>query len=159
MHSIGNMGRRAFMSSAAAAALLLENRSVWAKAPGGRWPKVTPPQPPRISNLIEQLGRTRDDAYSWMKFIPASGERDRTNLPPAVAKMLADENAYADAVLKPTEGEQAELLRAMLARGSDAAAAPALEKDGWTYSSAIPPGATHARYTRRRDEGEKASAP
>src|SRR3546814_13712385 len=42
----------------------------------------------------------------------------------------------------------------MLARGSDAAAAPALEKDGWTYSSAIPPGATHARYTRRRDGRE-----
>ncbi|HWV59282.1 MAG TPA: hypothetical protein VN034_01405, partial [Sphingopyxis sp.] len=73
--------------------------------------------------MIEQLGRTRDDAYSWMKFIPASGERDRTNLPAPVAKMLADENAYADAVLKPTEGEQAELVRAMLARGSDAAAA------------------------------------
>src|SRR3546814_11147472 len=42
----------------------------------------------------------------------------------------------------------------MLARGSDAAAAPALEKDGWTYSTAIPPGATHARYTRRRDGRE-----
>src|SRR3546814_9093766 len=68
--------------------------------------------------------------------------------------MLADENAYADAMLKPTAAEQAELLRAMLARGSDAAAAPALEKDGWTYSSAIPPGATHARYTRRRDGRE-----
>src|SRR3546814_5479271 len=68
--------------------------------------------------------------------------------------MLADENAYADAMLKPTADEQADLLRAMLARGSDAAAAPALEKDGWTYSSAIPPGATHARYIRRREGGE-----
>src|SRR3546814_2361465 len=41
----------------------------------------------------------------------------------------------------------------MLARGAEAAAAPALEKDGWTYSSAIPPGATHARYSRRREGG------
>ena len=142
------------MSGAAMAALLLGNRAVWAKNPAGRWPPVAPPQSPRLSHVIEQLGRTRDDAYSWMKFIPASGERNRTNLPPAVAKMLADENAYADAMLKPTADEQADLLRAMLARGSDAAAAPALEKDGWTYSSAIPPGATHARYTRQQGGGE-----
>ncbi|WP_210727624.1 prolyl oligopeptidase family serine peptidase [Sphingopyxis sp. PAMC25046] len=154
MKSIENEGRRAFMGGVAMAALLLGNRSLWAKAPGGRWPKVAPPQSPRISDVIEQLGRTRDDAYSWMKFIPESGERNRTNLPPAVAKMLADENAYADALLQPTEATQAELVRAMLARGSDAAAAPALEKDGWIYSSAIPPGATHARYSRQRGGGE-----
>ena len=134
------------MSSAAMTALLLGTRAASAleTAAVGRWPAVAPPRSPRVSDVIEQLGRTRDDAYSWMKFIPESGERDRTNLPPAVAKMLADENAYADAMLKPTADEQAELLRAMLARGSDAAAAPALEKDGWTYSSAIPPGSRPA---------------
>src|SRR3546814_3278302 len=48
----------------------------------GRWPAVAPPQSPRLPHVIEQLGRKRDDAYSWMKFIPASGERNRTNLPP-----------------------------------------------------------------------------
>src|SRR3546814_3511244 len=94
------LSRSAFMVIAAMAALLLGSRAAWARNTGaaGRWPAVAPPQSPRTSNVIEQLGRTRDDAYSWMKFIPESGERNRTNLPPAVAKMLADENAYADEI-------------------------------------------------------------
>jgi oligopeptidase B len=153
MHSIENKGRRAFMSSAAMAALLLGSGAARALEKGapGRWPKIAPPQSPRISHVIDQLGRQRDDAYSWMKFIPAEGERNRTNLPAPVAKMLADENAYADAVLEPTKAAQAELVRAMLARSSGAVAAPALEKDGWTYSSAIPEGQAHARYSRQKD--------
>ncbi|WP_447953341.1 S9 family peptidase [Sphingopyxis chilensis] len=142
------------MGSVAAAALMLGHRAGWAREAGGRWPKITPPQSPRISNPIEQLGRSRDDSYSWMKFIPASGERNRTNLPAPVAKMLTGENAYADAMLKPTEAMQAELVRAMLARSAGAVAAPALEKDGWRYSSAISEGETHARYSRQRDGGQ-----
>lgn len=155
MHSIENKGRRAFMSSAAMAALLLGSGAARALEKGapGRWPKIAPPQSPRISHVIDQLGRQRDDAYSWMKFIPAEGERNRTNLPAPVAKMLADENAYADAMLEPTTAAQAELVRAMLARSSGAIAAPALEKDGWTYSSTIPEGQAHARYSRQKDGG------
>ncbi len=152
MRSIENKGRRAFMSSVAMAALLLGSGAGRALEKGvpARWPKVTPPQSPRISYVIDQLGRRRDDPYSWMKFIPAGGERNRTNLPAPVAKMLADENTYADAVLEPTKAVQAELVRAMLARSSGAIAAPALERDGWTYSSAIPEGEAHARYSRRK---------
>ena len=36
------------------------------------------------------MRRQRDDAYSWMKFIPAEGERTRDNLPEAVGAMLDD---------------------------------------------------------------------
>src|SRR3546814_12818975 len=106
MKTIENKGRRAFMGSAAMAAFLLGNRTAWALAPGaaGRWPAVAPPQSPRLPHVIEQLGRKRDDAYSWMKFIPASGERNRTNLPPAVATMLADENARSEARRTGKEG-------------------------------------------------------
>ncbi|MBJ7499282.1 MAG: S9 family peptidase [Sphingopyxis sp.] len=157
MQSIENRGRRAFLSGVAIAAVMAGSRGAMAFAPaasGTRWPKIAPPQSPRISHVIGQLGRKRDDAYSWMKFIPADGERDRTNLPAPVAKMLADENAYADAMLQPTEAVQAELVRAMLARSAGAVAAPALERDGWTYSWAIPDGEAHARYSRRRDGGK-----
>lgn len=156
MQIIENKGRRAFMSSAAVAALLAGNRAVWAfgQASPGRWLGIAPPQSPRISHVIEQLGRQRDDAYSWMKFIPANGERSRDNLPEAVGTMLKAENDYADAILAPLAGERAKLLDAMLARASGDVAAPALEKDGWDYRSARPAGAAHAVYTRGRKGGE-----
>ncbi|WP_152998841.1 S9 family peptidase [Sphingopyxis sp. H115] len=136
------------------------------KGAGRRWPKVAPPQSPRISHIIEQLGRQRDDSYSWMKFIPAEGERTRGNLSEAVAAMLKAENDYADAILAPLADERQRLLDAMLTRSSSDMAAPALEKDGWSYESAKPAGAAHAVYTRRKkgggaqelvDEGERAA--
>lgn len=146
------------MAGAASLACLLAGGAGWAKArtagAAARWPDVAPPQSPRLSHVVEQLGRKRDDAYSWMKFIPDTGERTRTNLPEAVATMLTAENAYAEAMLQPTQPLQAELLAAMLARTSGAMAAPALEKDGWAYSSAIPPGATHAVYSRQKNGGK-----
>jgi len=156
MQNIENKGRRAFMGSAAMAALLLGNRAAWALDQGGpgRWPKIAPPQSPRVSHVIDQLGRQRDDAYSWMKFIPATGERTRDNLPDAVGAMLKAENAYADAILAPLAGERAKLLDAMLARASGDTAAPALEKDGWDYGSARPAGAAHAIYTRSKKGGK-----
>jgi oligopeptidase B len=156
MHSIENKGRRAFMSGVAMTAILLGSGAARAleKGAGGRWPKLAPPQSPRVSHVIEQLGRTRDDAYSWMKFIPAAGERTRENLPEAVGTMLKAENGYADAILAPLAGERAKLLDAMLARVSGDVTAPALERDGWDYGSARPAGAAHAIYTRSRTGGK-----
>lgn len=156
MQNIENKGRRAFMGSAAMAALLLGHRAAWALEQGGagHWPKVAAPQSPRISHVIDQLGRQRDDPYSWMKFIPATGERTRDNVPEPVGAMLKAENAYADAILAPLAGERAKLLDAMLARASGEVAAPALEKDGWDYGSARPAGAAHAIYTRKRKGGK-----
>ena len=156
MQSIENKGRRAFFSGVAMAALVLGSRTTWALDRDGaeRWPKVTPPQSPRISHIIDQLGRQRDDAYSWMKFIPAEGERTRDNLPKLVETMLKAENDYADAILAPLADERAKLLDAMLARASGDVAAPALEKDGWDYASARPDGGAHAIYTRSKKSGK-----
>ncbi len=156
MQNIENSGRRIFMSGVAMAAILLGNRAAWAFDQGsaGRWPRIAPPQSPRIPHVIDQLGRQRDDAYSWMKFIPASGERSRDNLPEAVGTMLKAENDYADAILAPLADERAKLLDAMLARASGEMAAPALEKDGWDYGSARHAGAAHAIYTRSRKGGK-----
>lgn len=155
MQDIENKSRRMFMSSVALAALLLGNRASWATDNGTtpRWPKIAPPRSPRISHVIEQLGRTRDDAYSWMKFIPTAGERTRANLPEAVGTMLKAENDYADAILAPLASERAKLLDAMLARASGDMAAPALERDGWDYGSVRPAGAAHSIYTRSRKGG------
>jgi len=149
-----NEARRRFLGGAAAMALLWAGPRAWAHAAKAPWPKVTPPQSPRISDIIEQLGRTRDDVYSWMKFIPENGERTRANLPRRVAAMLEDENAYAEAVLAPLAAERAALLEAMLARTAGKLAAPAIVQDGWAYTNEIPAGAHHAVYSRRRADGE-----
>lgn len=158
MRSIENEGRRRFLGGVAVATLLLGDRAASALDPkpgaNPRWPDVPPPQSPRISHMIEQLGRKRDDAYSWMKFIPADSERTRDNLPKAVGAMLNAENRYADAMLQPLADARAELLDAMLARGADETAAPALERDGWDYGSARPAGAAHTVYTRRKTGGK-----
>ena len=54
----------------------------------------------------EQHGEERIDDYAWL--------REKAN--PEVAAYLEAENAYADAVMKPTEALQAELYKEMLAR-------------------------------------------
>lgn len=157
MHKLASETRRRFLGGVASLVALSAGPVAWA-APAAdaarrRWPEIKPPQPPRIPHVIEQLGRKRDDAYSWMKFVPATGERTRDNLPKPVGAMLAAENAYAEAVLKPLDALRAELLDAMLARSAGEMAAPPIESDGWAYSSRIAPGAVHAVYTRRRTTG------
>ncbi|MDO9368666.1 MAG: prolyl oligopeptidase family serine peptidase [Sphingopyxis sp.] len=142
------------MSGVAMAALLMMNRSARALEHAGRWPKIAPPQSPRISHVIDQLGRRRDDVYSWMKFIPVGSERSQDNLPKAVGAMLKAENEYADAILAPLASERTRLVDAMLARASGDLPPPALEKDGWEYTSARPAGAAHAIHTRSRKGGK-----
>jgi oligopeptidase B len=152
-----DFGRRRFLGASVAIAALaagpLARAAEKARRLAGRWPAIAAPQPPRISHPIVQLGRKRDDVYSWMKFIPAKGERTRSNLPKPVAAMLAAESGYAEAMLEPLADLRAELAAAMLARSAGAIAALPFERDGWTYSSAIPPGAVHAVYSRRKGDG------
>ena len=69
----------------------------------GCWPDVSPPVAPRIDDWIEQLGRRRNDPYSWMKFVPDEGVRSPENLPPKLARHLEHEAAYARAMLDPLE--------------------------------------------------------
>lgn len=153
MDKVANATRRRFLRGAAWVALASAAPSAWARTSTVRWPGVKPPRSPRIAHVIEQLGRTRDDAYSWMKFIPAGGERTRTNIPPAIATMLDDENAYADAVLKPLAADRTELRAAMLSRTAGEAAIPPMPRDGWIYASELPAGASHSVYRRHRQGG------
>ena len=152
MERLESTARRHFLGGAATATLMLATQGAWAMGglskPDRRWSDVTPPQPPRLSAVIDQLGRKRADVYAWMKFVPAGGERTKTNLPDAVGAMLAAENAYADAMLQPLRPMQDAYLGAMLARMTSEIAAPTLQQDGWSYSSAIPPGATLPTYSR-----------
>lgn len=148
--------RRQFLQGAALMTLACGSGNALAFMPSpsatkGNWPDVVPPSPPRISHVISQLGHRRDDAYSWMKFVPANGERNRSNLPKPIAAMLDSENAYADRVLEPLAALRAELFEAMMSRTTGELPPPAPVLDGWTYSSSVLPDSVHARFTRRRD--------
>lgn len=148
------LNRRRLLGGMAATPLILASAPAGA-APGGdgRWPAVTAPKPARISRVIDQLGRRRDDVYAWMKVIPAEGERTVDNLPEPVAAMLSAENAYADAVLKPLAATRAELLKDMMARAGGGGSPPPAERGGWLYEAELPQGAAHTVYRRRRGDG------
>lgn len=160
MRNLDGLSRREMLTGVALGAVMLgtgacTTAGLPALAGGSaRWPAITPPRPARIAHPITQLGRVRDDSYSWMKFIPTSGVRDETNLPRPVAEHLAAENAYAEAVLAPLADDREMLLQQMLARVSGGMEAPPMPLDGWEYSTSFRPGAVHPLHTRRRQGQE-----
>ena len=119
----------------------------------GCWPDTVPPLAPRVDDWVEQLGRRRNDPYSWMKFIPDEGVRSLENLPPRLATHLSQEADYAKAMLDPLELRRAAFLSAMLARSERGNAVPPLMREGWLYHSYVPQGATRAVHVRRRSGG------
>lgn len=154
MDGFGRMARRSFLGGVAAGAVALGGCASGLRAASTgsaqRWPAIEPPQPARISHPIEQLGRFRDDTYSWFKFIPESGVRSEENLPGPVREALEAENRYAEAILASLKSERDALVESMLARASGGVEPPALEIDGWEYSASIPAGAVHPVHTRRK---------
>ena len=113
---------------------------------------VTPKHPVRL----ERWGQVRFDEYRWLRN-PDWFTRllHPESLQPAIRAHLDAENAYADAVMQPTEALQAELLQEMQARSAGAAAAPP-EPDGkWLYWSETRPGAQQPVYLRRLCDGSQ----
>lgn len=153
-HSLRS-SRRAFLAGSALGTLALNAPAIARQgiSQPSAWPQLSPPRPPRIPNLIEQLGRERDDPYAWMKYVPQTGARSPETLPEPVGRMLASENAYAKAMLAPVEDERDALLAAMMARAAGGVNPPPLRRGGWEYSAAIPPGALHPVHIRRREGG------
>jgi len=98
-----------------------------------------PPVAARVPKAEEIHGERRVDHYFWL--------RDRTN--PAVAAYLEAENAYADALMKPTEGFQEVLYKEMLARIKETdMGVPAREGEYWYYSR-TQKGKQYAIYCRK----------
>jgi len=121
-------------------------------------PTIQPPVTPRIPKRIEQLGRVRDDDYAWLK--PANWKdvwRDPRLLEPKILAYLEEENHYCDAVLKPTEPLQAELLKEMMARTPERLETPPIVDGPWAYFTMFAPGAQQPRYMRRPRNGGRAT--
>lgn len=147
--------RRQLLGGVAAVATAMATSGAGAAARGRRWPAVAPPVLPRIAHPIRQLGRVRDDPYAWIKFVPQSGSRTRDTLPPMIARAIAAEADYAAKVLAPLAADRADLLAAMLARGGDGIAAPALPSGPWRYASRVPAGQSHVVHYRIGGDGRE----
>jgi oligopeptidase B len=116
------------------------------------------PVTPRIPKRIEQLGRTRIDDYAWLK--PANWKdvwRNPAVLDPKILAYLEEENAYCDAVLKPTEALRARLFEQMKARIPSNMETPEVPDGPWVYFTRLHPGAQQPQYLRRPRRGGEAS--
>ncbi|WP_304537777.1 S9 family peptidase [Sphingobium cyanobacteriorum] len=110
---------------------------------------------PRVDHVITQLGRQRNDPYSWLKYVPAKGSRSFETLPPMIRKQLEAEANYGAAMLAPIRPERERLLSAMLARAGGGVSAPPLQRGAWRYASRLPEGGEHAVHYRIGADGKE----
>jgi len=101
------------------------------------------PQPPvarKIPKIDVVHGDVRQDDYFWLR------EKDS----PEVTAYLEAENAYADAVLKPTEEFQTTLYKEMLARIKEDDQSVPYPYGGWLYYSRTETGKQYSIHCRKR---------
>jgi oligopeptidase B len=103
-----------------------------------------PPVAPKAAKVDVLHGDRRVDDYFWL--------RDKTN--PAVAAYLEAENAYTDAVMKPTETLQAALYKEMLARIKETDESVPYLKGGYWYYSRTEQGKQYPIHCRRQGSRE-----
>lgn len=143
------ISRRELLAGSTALALIGNGRLT---APAARVP--VPPITPIIPKRIEQLGRVRIDDYAWLK--PANWKdvwRDPALLDSKIRAYLDEENRYCDAVLKPTEQLQSQLMAEMKARTPKRLETPPIPDGPWLYFTRYLPGAEQPQYLRRPREG------
>src|SRR5690606_3716119 len=119
----------------------MSNVSSTRSTPG--WPDVAPPVAPREDSEIRQLGRTRVDAYAWMRFIPPAGTRTLCELPPRLREHLEAEMRYADEILAPLAADADRMYECMAARVPEAKAPLPMSGRGWHYDFRLPAGRAH----------------
>jgi oligopeptidase B len=107
--------------------------------------EVNIPKPPVARREpVEHIlhGDRRVDHYAWL----------RRKDDPEVIAYLEAENAYTDAVLKPTEGFQEKLYQEMLARIQQTDLSVPYQLRGYHYFTRTEEGKQYAFHCRRRDE-------
>jgi oligopeptidase B len=112
--------------------------------PFGKAALPRPPVADRRPKVDLVHGERRVDDYFWM--------RDKAN--PAVAAYLEAENAYADAVMKPTEGFQGALYAEMLARIQETDVNVPYRQGAHFYYSRTEQGKQYPIFCRRKESLE-----
>ncbi|TAN05713.1 MAG: S9 family peptidase [Rhodanobacteraceae bacterium] len=116
--------------------------------------ELTPPVTPKRPKRIVQWGQVRVDNYAWLK--PANWKavwKNPSVLSPNIRAHLEAENAYATAVLAPTDDLQRTLLAEMLARSSGSDAPPPYPMGGWLYYHRFHRDSQYASWYRKRRSG------
>src|SRR5262249_12949819 len=104
-------------------------------------PIPSPPVPLKRPKVDVVHGQTRTDDYVWM--------RDKAN--PEVAAYLEAENAYADAVMKPSEAFQQKLYDEMLARIQETDVNVPYRQGAYFYYSRTEAGKQYPIFCRKKD--------
>ncbi|HWW92855.1 MAG TPA: S9 family peptidase [Vicinamibacteria bacterium] len=107
-----------------------------------------PPVAPKAPKVDVLHGDRRVDDYFWL--------RDKTN--PAVAAYLQAENAYTDAVMKPTAALREALYKEMLARIKETDESVPYRKGGYWYYSRTEQGKQYPIHCRRKGSREAPEA-
>jgi oligopeptidase B len=101
---------------------------------------AVPPVARRVPTVAVIHGEERRDDYAWLR---------RKDDPEVIAHLTA-ENAYTDAVTKPTEAFQEALYREMLARIKEDDSTVPYRRDGWLYYSRTEKGKQYPIHCRKR---------
>src|SRR5262245_26621916 len=102
---------------------------------------IQPPVAQRSLRMETLHGHSRMDFYYWL--------REKTN--PAVRAYLEVENAYCEAMMKPTEALQERLYREILSHTKETdLEVPYLER-GWYYYTRTEEGRQYSIYCRKRN--------
>ncbi len=120
-------------------------------------PPVGPPAPAARKQPVQitQHGRSRVDDYAWMKDPDWQRVlRDPASLRSDIASHLRQENAYAAALLEPTEALQAAILDEMKGRLKPDEMSPPLPDGPWEYYARYASGAEHPLHARRPRDAE-----
>ncbi|THF66672.1 S9 family peptidase [Pseudothauera nasutitermitis] len=123
--------------------------------PAALWPEPPPPLAPREEREIRQLGRTRSDAYAWMKFVPQAGSRTLDLLPAPLREHLEAEMSYAREVLRPLASGIEEFRARMAARAPEISAPLPTSDQGWCYRFKLPAGHSHRVFSRVGPDGQE----
>src|SRR5437660_10928982 len=101
---------------------------------------LSPPVARKVPHTVQLHGETLSDDYFWL----------RNKGTPEVEQYLHAEAAYADAMMKPTEGLQKTLYEEMLSRLQETDVAAPFLKDGYYYSSRTEKGKQYPILSRRK---------
>src|SRR6202790_3730354 len=101
---------------------------------------AAPPLAKKVPKTTEINGRELVDNYFWL--------RDKQN--PQVAAYLQAENAYTDAVMKPTEGLQKKLYDEMLSRIKETDVEVPYKDGNYFYYTRTEAGKQYPIYCRRK---------
>ena len=103
-------------------------------------PPAAPPKAKTAPVSTTLFGDTRVDPYSWL--------RDRNN--PETIQYLEAENAYTEAIMKPTEELQAKLYAEMIGRIKQTDLSVPVKRDEYFYYSRTEEGKQYAIYCRKK---------